>query len=103
MFHAWPNGQPHFRVEAMSGLSFNALATAAKEDQRIASRVDQLLVGVPLAFFDLRSDPDERRNLIDAPQHRGDIARLAESLRLHMEQTGDPQLESFRLAVARRN
>lgn len=102
MFHAWPNGQPHFRVEAMSGLSFNALAAAAKDDQRIAGRVEQLLVGVPLAFYDLRTDPDERRNLIDAPQHREEIDRLAGLLRSHMEQTSDPQLGVFREALARR-
>lgn len=95
-FHAWPNGTPHFRVEAMSGLTFNALAKAGEADARIKARVQQLLVGSPEQFFDLRTDPDERVNLIADPKHRAEIARLRKLLLAHMEKTTDPQLENFR-------
>ena len=98
-FHAWPNGTPHFRVEAMSGITFNALAKAADSDAKIKGRVNQLLVGAPEQFFDLRTDPDERVNLLAEPKHAAEIARLKQLLLAHMEKTGDPQLDNFRKLV----
>ncbi len=95
-FHAWPNGTPHFRVEAMNGITFNALAKAGEADARIKSRVEQLTMGKPEQFFDLRTDPDERVNLITDPKHAAEITRLKQLLIAHMEKTADPQLESFR-------
>ncbi len=98
-FHAWPNGTPHFRVEAMAGITFGALAKAGETDARIKSRVEQLTVGKPEQFFDLRTDPDERVNRISEAKHAGEIARLKKLLLAHMEKTADPQLESFRKLV----
>jgi len=95
-FHAWPDGTPHFRVEAMNGLTFAAMSKAAGSDARIKSRVEQLQVGVPEQFFDLRTDPDERVNLIAGRKHEAEIARLKKLLLAHMEKTDDPQLENFR-------
>jgi hypothetical protein len=70
MFHGWADGETRFRVEAMNGRSFAALAAAAKTDARIKPRVDQFVVGVPLSFFDLEKDPDERTNRVADPQYR---------------------------------
>ncbi len=98
-FHAWPNGTPHFRVEAMAGITFGALAKAGETDARIKSRVEQLTVGKPEQFFDLRTDPDERVNLIADAKHAAEIARLKKLLLAHMEKTADPQLENFRKLV----
>lgn len=98
-FHAWPNGTPHFRVEAMSGITFSALAKAGETDARIKSRVEQLTIGKPEQFFDLRTDPDERVNLIADAKHQAEIARLKKLLLEHMEKTVDPQLENFRKLV----
>ncbi len=95
-FHAWPNGTPHFRVEAMAGITFGALAKAGETDARIKSRVEQLTIGQPEQFFDLRTDPDERVNLIADTKHAAEIARLKKLLLAHMEKTADPQLENFR-------
>lgn len=95
-FHAWPNGTPHFRVEAMNGITFGALAKAGETDARIKSRVEQLTIGKPEQFFDLRTDPDERVNLVADPKHQVEIVRLKKLLLAHMEKTTDPQLESFR-------
>lgn len=102
MFHGWADGTTRFRVEAMSGRSYNALAEAAKSDARIKSRVDQFIVGTPLSLFDLASDPDERTNRIDDPKYRDDLDRLAKRLQAHMERTNDPQLANFKAALAKR-
>src|SRR5262245_22113301 len=78
LFHAWADGTTRFRVEAMSGLSYSALAEAAKTDPRIKARVEQFVVGTPLSFFDLQKDRDERTNLLDDPSYRRDIDRLSQ-------------------------
>lgn len=95
-FHASPNGTPHFRGEALNGITFNALANAGEADARIKSRVEQFTAGKPEQFFDLRIDPDERVNLVADPKHAAEITRLKQLLLAHMEKTADPQLESFR-------
>lgn len=100
MFHAWPDGTPHFRVEAMSGLTFRALAEAGKQDARIGARVDQLLTGTALALYDERADPDERKNRVQDPARRPEVERLAGLLLAHMERTGDPQIGAFREALS---
>lgn len=100
-FHAWPNGTPQFRVEAMNGITYAALAKAAESDARIKSRVEQFIIGSPEQFFDLRTDPDERANLITEPKHKAEIDRLRKLLLVHMEKTGDPQLEGFRKLLER--
>jgi N-sulfoglucosamine sulfohydrolase len=61
--------------------------------------VQQLLVGTQEQFFDLRSDADERVNLLNDAKHRAELDRLRGLLLTHMERTGDPQLENFRKAV----
>lgn len=101
MFHAWSDGTTRLKVEAMSGLSYNALAAAAKSDARIDARLAQYIVGTPLAFFDIEADPDERANRIGDPRWRAEAERLAGLLDKHMEATSDPQLAAFRQALAR--
>lgn len=95
-FHAWPNGTPHFRVEAMSGITYNAMARAAESDPKIKQRVDQLTIGTTEQFFDLRSDPDERRNRLTEAELQAEVSRLKKRLLEHMERTEDPQLAAFR-------
>jgi N-sulfoglucosamine sulfohydrolase len=102
MFHAWPNGTQQFRVEAMSGLSYQAMAKAAESDARIKSRVQQLVVGTAEQFFDLRADPDERVNLMADSKHKAEINRLRGLLLAHMEKTNDPQFDSFRKVMQRK-
>ena len=101
MFHAWPDGTPRFRIDAMGGRSFNALVAAAKGNPRIAARVAQFQTGAPLMFFDLRVDPDERTNLIHEKSYRVDIDRLAKLLLAEMEKTADPQMSGFEQAMDR--
>ncbi len=64
IFASWSNGQRRFHAESMSGLSFKAMDEAAKTNPRIKARVDQYLLGHPLAFYDMVKDPDQRSNVI---------------------------------------
>jgi N-sulfoglucosamine sulfohydrolase len=99
IWQAWPDGKTKIRMEAMNGLAFKALA--ASSDAKIQARVQQFHDGVVHGFYDLKSDPDERRNLMADPKQSPEIARLRQILLRHMERTGDPQLENFRRGLKR--
>jgi N-sulfoglucosamine sulfohydrolase len=100
LWMAWPDGTAKFRVEAMSGLTFNAMNAAGKTDERIAARVKQLVVGEREQFFDLRVDPDERKNLVREAEQSAELARLRKLLLEHMRRTADPQLEAYTKTLA---
>jgi N-sulfoglucosamine sulfohydrolase len=101
VFHDWSDGRRQIRIEAMGGLSFNAMAAAGGADARMKARVDQFLLGTPMAFFDLEADPDERRNLIQDGRHKEEIECLARLLLAHMEATGDPETASVKATIER--
>ncbi len=96
MFHAWADGTTSFRVEAMNGLTYNALAEAGKTDGKIQSRVEQFIKGTPVSFYDLKNDPEERTNELTNPKYQKEIERLKKLLLAYMEKTKDPQTENFR-------
>lgn len=96
MFHAWC-GKDTFRVEAMSGLSFQAMKTSM--DERIRARVEQLTVGETWMFFDTQADPSERQNLIRDPKYAAEVKQLLQKLLTHMKQTDDPLLPQIELAI----
>jgi N-sulfoglucosamine sulfohydrolase len=98
MFHAWSGGPNKFRVEAMSGLSFAAMNAAT--DEKIQTRVRQLVEGEPLMFFDTAADPSERTNLIQDPARASEVAALSRKLLAHMKRTNDPQTSAFEAALA---
>jgi N-sulfoglucosamine sulfohydrolase len=98
LFHAWSGGPSKFRVEAMSGLSFTAMNTAA--DEKIQARVRQLVEGEPLMLFDTAADPSERTNLIHDPDRAGEVAALSQRLLAHMKATNDPQTPALEAALA---
>ncbi len=102
MFMSWPDGKETFRVEAMNGQAFRAMLDASRENQKIAARVKQLLVGERLAFYDLTRDPDERVNRIEDPAFADEIDRLAGILLEHMKKSADPETEGFEKALASR-
>ncbi len=96
----WSNGKNRFRCEAMNGLSYNAMAAAAQTNPRIKKRVDQYILGYPMAFYDLVTDPDQRENVINHPAHRAEIKRLQDILMNYMVTTKDPQLENYQTILA---
>jgi N-sulfoglucosamine sulfohydrolase len=95
IFMPWSDGKLKFRIESMQGLTYPAMKAASQHDEKLAARLQQFDLGVPLALYDLQSDPGQRLNLLDQPQHksRAEImkARLLES----MKRTADPQLGNF--------
>jgi N-sulfoglucosamine sulfohydrolase len=97
IFSPWSDGTLALRVESMSGLAYGAMMEAAKKNPEIAARVDQYTHGVPFAFYDLRSDPGQRVNLIDRPEYRNRVADMTARLLHYMERTADPQLGNLQI------
>jgi N-sulfoglucosamine sulfohydrolase len=95
IWNAWPDGKTQYRVEAMSGLSWAAMANAAESDLKIKPRVQHFLCRMAEEFYDEEKDADERHNLIADPKHQAEIQRMKKLLLAHMEKTGDPLLEQF--------
>lgn len=100
IFSPWSDGKLQYQAESMIGLTYKAMARAAETDSRIAARVRQYIIGIPLAFYDLEADPDQRLNLIDVGNHRKEIDRMKEALLRSMEKSSDPQLENFKAYLA---
>lgn len=95
LYNSWPDGKMQFRVEAMSGLSFKALAEAAARDPKIKARVEQYLFRMTEEFYDIEKDPDERVNLINDPKYTKEIGQMKAQLLAEMKRSGDPLLDPF--------
>ena len=100
MFSPWADGVLKLKVDAMRGLTYDAMVDAAKTNPQIARRVNQLSYGVPLAFYHLARDPGQRDNLIDDPAYRERIAEMRARLLENMERSADPQLQNFQTLLA---
>ena len=95
IWNSWPDGKTQYKVEAMSGLSFKAMAEAAARDPKIKARVEQYLFRTPEEFYDTEKDPDERRNLIDDPDSQREIGQMKQLLLAEMKRSNDPLLQQF--------
>src|SRR5204863_5478825 len=95
IWNAWPDGKTQFKVEAMSGLSFKAMAEAAARDPKIKSRVEQYLFRTPEEFYDIQKDPDERQNLITDPHAQREIEPMKQLALAGMKRSNDPMLDTF--------
>jgi N-sulfoglucosamine sulfohydrolase len=94
-WYPWVDGQRTLKVEAMSGLSMKALLAAAESDSGIKARVSQYYDGTREGFFDLTTDPDERRNLINDPATADRVKEAKRRLLEFMRRTGDPLTADF--------
>ncbi|WP_079730652.1 sulfatase family protein [Novosphingobium mathurense] len=93
-------GKTKFRAESMFGLTWPAMVERAKNDPAMARRTAQYTEGYPMALYDLRNDPGQRHNLIDAPEHKDRVVRMKKLMLDEMIRTGDPQLENYRRMLA---
>lgn len=102
IFQPWADGKLEMRLESMMGLTWPAMLEAAEERPALAARIRQYTHGVPLAFYDLRDDPGQRRNLLEDQRHAARIAHMKAAMAQQMERTGDPQLANLRAVLAGR-
>lgn len=91
---AWSDGKFYYRNNN-EGPTMKAMVEAARTNPEIAQRVRMFRYRALEEFYDLRKDPDCLANLVDKPEHKGDVERLQSRLRDWMKQTRDPLLEAF--------
>jgi N-sulfoglucosamine sulfohydrolase len=95
IFMPWSDGKLRFHIESMQGLTYSAMVRAAADDKRLAERVKQFDLGVPLALYDLQSDPGQRVNLIERAEYKQRAETMKMQLLESMRRTADPQVANF--------
>lgn len=96
LFNPWSNGKRVMATATAGTVTNRRMKALAKTDPKIAARVELIEHRVPEEAYDVASDPDALKNLIDVPSSRGEIDRLRAALESWMERTGDPMLDVFR-------
>lgn len=100
VFSPWADGKTTYKSESMVGLTYPAMAEAAKTDARVRARVEQLLHGELMAFYDLEKDPAQRVNRLEEKFYAIQIAEMKEFLLKQMERTGDVELRNYKAYLA---
>jgi N-sulfoglucosamine sulfohydrolase len=67
----------------------------AKQDKRLAKRLDLYKHRVPEELYDVANDPDCLHNLIAEPGHQAALPSLRSELEGWMKRTKDPMLAVF--------
>jgi len=96
IYNAWADGKTKYSGEPLNGLTYNAMAEAAKTDPVIAERLKFILYRVPEEFYDLQKDPWCQKNLIDDPAYKEQIAKMKARFERAMVKYKDPLLPKFR-------
>ncbi|MFP6764313.1 MAG: sulfatase [Planctomycetaceae bacterium] len=99
IYNAWADGETRFKNESQSGLTFKAMAEAAKTNSAIAARVRHFVLRSREEFYDYERDPDALRNLIRDPQHADRIREFRKLMQTRMQESKDPKLGQFEKQV----
>jgi N-sulfoglucosamine sulfohydrolase len=95
IWNAWSDGKMEYKAENMGGVTWKAMLKAGETDPAIQARCEFYLHRVPEEFYDMTTDPYERRNLIGDPERKPEIEKMRAELLALMQRTGDPLAESF--------
>ena len=95
IWNGWHDGKTIFKNESMAGLTWKAMASAAKSDPKIAARVKHYSYRVPFEFYDYKNDRDALKNLIDDPKMQDTIETYRLQLVEMMKSTKDGQLKNY--------
>ena len=96
IFSPWSNGERIMATATTGTPTYRRMAELAETDETIAARHDLYRHRVVEELYDVEHDPDCLVNLIDAPAHQQELARLREALEAWMVETGDHMLDVFR-------
>lgn len=79
----------------MTGLTFQAMQRAAKDDPAIAARVQHYLLRAPEALYDYETDPDALVNLAAVETSAAQLTELRRLSCAHLAATDDPQRAAY--------
>jgi len=96
LFNPWSNGQRIMATATTGTPTYRRMAELAKTDKTLAKRHDLYRHRVVEELYDVKNDPDCLVNLIDAPAHQQELAKLRKALQAWMVETDDHMLDVFR-------
>ena len=95
IFNPWSNGERVFATATTGTVTYRRLVALAKQDKRLAKRLDLYMHRVPEELYEVANDPDCLNNLINDTKHQAALPSLRSKLVDWMKQTKDPMLEVF--------
>lgn len=95
LFNPWADGKRVMATATNGTASWKTMKKLAGEDSAIAERVDLMEHRVVEEFYDVETDPDCRRNLIEEPAYAEELARHRKLLKEWMIETEDHALAAF--------
>jgi N-sulfoglucosamine sulfohydrolase len=96
LFNPWSNGERIMATATTGTPTYRRMAQLAETNETIAARHDLYQHRVVEELYDVANDPDCLVNLIEAPAHQQELARLRAALDAWMAETGDHMLDVFR-------
>lgn len=95
IFNPWANGVRVMASATVGTHTYRRMKEMAKTNPEVAARVKLMDHRVPEEFYNVATDPDALKNLIDDPGSRKEIKKLRVALEEWMKKTGDPMLQAF--------
>ena len=95
IFNPWSNNERVFATATTGTVTYRRLVALAKQDKRLAKRLDLYKHRVPEELYDVANDPDCLHNLIAESSHQAALPGLRFELEGWMKRTKDPMLQVF--------
>lgn len=95
IFNPWSNGNRAMQSTTFHTNTYKRMVELAKNNEKLAKRMDLLKHRVVEEFYDIQSDPDCLVNLISDPSYKKEIEDLQSALEDEMRRTHDPALKIF--------
>jgi N-sulfoglucosamine sulfohydrolase len=95
IFNPWSNNERVFATATTGTVTYRRLVALAKQDKRLAKRLDLYKHRVPEELYDVANDPDCLHNLIAESRHQAALLGLRSELEDWMKRTKDPMLQVF--------
>lgn len=96
IFNPWSDGERVMATATMGTATYRRMKQLAKDDAKVAARLDLFEHRVPEEMYNYAVDPDALNNLIDQPTYAPQRRQLTGMLAEWMVKTGDPMLKTFR-------
>ena len=95
LFNPWADGQRVFRTATTGTATYRTMKQMAKQDERIAARLELFEHRVVEEFYDYEHDPDALHNLIDNPKYQQEVNAMRAAMEQWMRATHDHALQPF--------
>lgn len=96
IFNPWSDQTKEYR-NANEGITFKAMQSVAKTDEKIANRVKMFRYREIEELYDLQKDPYCLNNLVSSPSHAKTKLKYRKAMQQWMQEKSDPMLQIQKL------